>query len=55
MRLYNLDKYMKFETEKINFKQLPIEKIVLNSKIFLNLLKVEEVFVLLIKKKLILQ
>ena len=32
MRLYYLDKYMKFETEKLNFKQLPIEKIVLNSK-----------------------
>ena len=31
MRLYYLDKYMKFEIEKLNFKQLPIEKIVLNS------------------------
>ena len=39
MRLYYLDKYMKFETEKLNFKQLPIEKIVLNSKIFFKSIK----------------
>tara|TARA_B100001013_G_scaffold41072_1_gene21793 strand:+ start:97 stop:762 length:666 start_codon:yes stop_codon:yes gene_type:complete len=30
---------MKFETEKLNFKQLPIEKIVLNSKTFLKSIK----------------
>ena len=30
---------MKFETEKLNFKQIPIEKIVLNSKKFFKSIK----------------